>query len=140
MKWFLKCLQKYAVFTGRARRKEFWMFYTISSIIGFTILVLETLQAADTIGLDTLLDVSDSEGGIIHTLYSISMLIPLIAVGVRRMHDTDRSGWFILVPFYNFYLGCCDGTVGDNRFGTDSKDRGQSMGSQEPGSTYGDDV
>ena len=125
MKWFLKCLQKYAVFTGRARRKEFWMFYTISSIIGFTILVLETLQAADTIGLDTLLDVSDSEGGIIHTLYSISMLIPLIAVGVRRMHDTDRSGWFILVPFYNLYLSCCDGTVGDNRFGADSKDRGQ---------------
>ena len=129
MKWFLKCLQKYAVFTGRARRKEYWMFILFSMLGGFAMGLVVVISGASDATLD-----------LVASFYQLFLFVPGLAVGVRRMHDTDRSGWFILVPFYNFYLGCCDGTVGDNRFGADPKDRGQSVGSQESGSTYGDDV
>lgn len=114
MKWFLKCLQKYAVFTGRARRKEYWMFILFSMLGGFAIGVVVAISGA-----------SDATLELVASFYQLFLIVPSLAVGVRRMHDTDRSGWFILVPFYNFYLCCCDGTVGDNRFGADSKDRGQ---------------
>ena len=129
MQWFLKCLRKYAVFTGRARRKEYWMFILFSMLGGFAMGLVVAISGASDATLD-----------LVAFFYQLFLFVPGLAVGVRRMHDTDRSGWFILVPFYNLYLACCDGTMGDNRFGPDSKDRGQSMGSQEPGSTYGDDV
>ena len=137
MQWFLKCLKKYAVFTGRARRKEYWMFILFSmlsgAVIGFVIAIVLLISGASEATMDS---VSDS----VASLYQLFLLVPGLAVGVRRMHDTDRSGWFILVPFYNLYLACCDGTVGDNRFGLDPKDRGQSMGFQESESTYRDQV
>lgn len=68
---------------------------------------------------------SDATLDLVASFYQLFLSVPGLAVGVRRMHDTDRSGWFILVPFYNVYLAVVDGTVGDNRFGVDSKDRGQ---------------
>ena len=54
-------------------------------------------------------------------IYSLAVLIPGIAVGVRRMHDVDKSGWFLLIPFYNLYLAVTEGTQGANRFGPDPK-------------------
>ena len=94
MKWFLKCLRKYAVFTGRARRKEYWMFILFSMLGGFAMWCLWSLISG----------ASDATLDLVASFYQLFLSVPGLAVGVRRMHDTDRSGWFILVPFYNVYL------------------------------------
>jgi uncharacterized membrane protein YhaH (DUF805 family) len=111
MSWYFRVLKKYAVFQGRARRKEFWMFGLFSSIITILLVVIEA-------AFGILPDTGDS---VLSDIYSVAILIPSIAVGVRRMHDTDRSGWWCIVPFVNLYFSCLDGTSGDNRFGPDPK-------------------
>jgi len=58
---------------------------------------------------------------IISTIYSLAILIPAIAVGVRRMHDVGKSGWFLLIPIYNLILACTDDVKGDNEYGADPK-------------------
>jgi uncharacterized membrane protein YhaH (DUF805 family) len=100
-------LQNYANFKGRARRKEYWMFFLvniiIASILGFvTGLISENLK-------------------IIGNIYSLAVLVPGIAVAVRRVQDVDKEWWNILIPFYNIYLLCQDGTVGPNQYGADPK-------------------
>jgi uncharacterized membrane protein YhaH (DUF805 family) len=54
-------------------------------------------------------------------VYSLALLVPSIAVGVRRMHDVGKSGWFILIPIYNLILACTEGTQGENEYGADPK-------------------
>ena len=101
-------LKKYAEFTGRSRRKEYWMFTLFSTIISVALQVVDST----VFGL---------EGYGLETLYSLGVLIPSIAVGVRRMHDVGKSGWFLLVPFYNFYLLCIDSEEGENEYGPNPK-------------------
>ena len=96
MSLYLRALKKYAVFQGRAQRKEFWMFFLFNLIISF---VLGFFEGA--LGI-----FPDAEGPVLANIYSVAVLIPGIAVGVRRMHDTDHSGWWVIVPFVNFYF-CC---------------------------------
>jgi len=55
------------------------------------------------------------------SLYSLAMFLPAIAVGVRRMHDTGKSGWYLLIPIYNLILACTEGTPGRNEYGPDPK-------------------
>jgi uncharacterized membrane protein YhaH (DUF805 family) len=95
------CFQKYATFTGRASRSEYWFFVLFSFIVQLL---------ANAIGI-----AAGSEA-IIWLVYLV-FLIPSISVTVRRMHDVDKSGWFQLIPIYNFVLGVTPGTVGSNRFG-----------------------
>jgi len=111
MTWYLRVLKKYAVFQGRAQRKEYWMFFLFSLIITFVLGFIE----------GTLLYPLPAEESVLANIYWLAVLIPSFAVGVRRMHDTDHSGWWVIVPFFNFYFGCIDGTSGDNRFGPDPK-------------------
>jgi uncharacterized membrane protein YhaH (DUF805 family) len=113
MNWYIEVLKKYAVFDGRARRTEFWMFTLISTII---IVVLQVLMFKVS-ALAALLGI-----------YSLAVLVPSIAVGVRRLHDTDRSGWWILIGLVPFVGGiilivlmCLEGTPGDNKFGSNPK-------------------
>jgi uncharacterized membrane protein YhaH (DUF805 family) len=101
MNYYLKVLQNYATFSGRARRSEFWYFFLFNFIIGF-------------VGGLTKMP-------IISTIYTLLVLIPGIAVGVRRMHDVGKSGWFLLIPIYNLILACTDGINGDNEYGADPK-------------------
>lgn len=75
-----------------------------------------------------------SEQGVLSQLYNLAILLPAIAVGVRRMHDVDKSGWFLLIPIYNLILACTDGTKGPNRFGVDPKEE------ERQGSTEGEGV
>jgi len=89
MEWYLTALQKYAVFGGRARRKEYWYFvlfnFLISLILGF---------------IDGLLGLTLEGGlGVLGGIYSLAVLIPGIAVTIRRLHDTGRSGWWLLLVF-----------------------------------------
>ncbi|MER5027985.1 DUF805 domain-containing protein [Pantoea anthophila] len=105
--WYLGVLKKYAVFTGRARRKEYWMFTLFNILIAFLLGILETIIGA---------------GDILSNLYSLAVLIPGIAVGVRRLHDTDRSGWWLLLPIVNIVFLALEGQSGTNRFGSNPKE------------------
>ncbi len=111
MNWYLQVLKKYAVFSGRARRKEYWMFFLFNLIIAF---VLGFIEGIVGIALE-------SGQSVLSTIYQLAVLIPTIAVGVRRMHDTDHSGWWLLVPVANIVFAVSEGTRGDNRFGSDPK-------------------
>ena len=91
MNWYLEALKKYAVFSGRARRKEYWYFVLFHLII---IIVLGAIDDA------TQSFISPGMGiGLLSGIYTLAVLIPGIAVLVRRLHDTGRSGWWILIHF-----------------------------------------
>jgi uncharacterized membrane protein YhaH (DUF805 family) len=105
MKWFLEVLKKYAVFEGRARRKEYWYFALFFFL--FAILVLFISVAI--------------RFPLLYTIFVLALLIPSLAVGIRRMHDVNKSGWFILIPIYNLILYCTPGTRGPNQYGPDPK-------------------
>ncbi len=104
--WYFDVFKKYAVFSGRARRKEYWMFFLINLIIAFAIGIIEGLTGA-----------SDA----LSNIYSFATLLPSIAVGVRRLHDTDRSGWWLLLPIVNIVFLALDGQPERNRFGSNPK-------------------
>lgn len=117
MNEFIKVIKNYAGFSGRAARKEFWMFYLVYILIyiGLAILAaIVTFSLSATLG---------SALGLASFVLLIGLIIPTIAVGVRRLHDTDHSGWWLLlsiVPFaglYILYLFVIQGTVGANRYG-----------------------
>lgn len=111
MKWYLAALKKYAEFNGRARRKEYWMFFLFavlfSVVIGFITGILEAM-------LNTKL-------GFIPTIYALALFIPSISVAVRRMHDTNRSGWWVIVPIAGFIFLFLEGEQEENRFGPNPK-------------------
>lgn len=88
MEWYLGVIRKYAEFTGRARRQEYWMFVLINMLISAAIGIVER-----SVGLAT----DAGAGGPLSGLYGLFVLIPGIAVAVRRLHDTGRSGWYLLV-------------------------------------------
>ena len=111
MSWYLTVLKKYAVFSGRARRKEYWMFFLFNMIISFILGLIEGI-----IGIG-----SESTGSILANIYSLAVFIPGIAVGVRRMHDVGKNGWFLLIPIYNLILAVSEGNKGDNTYGPDPK-------------------
>lgn len=111
MGWFLLAMRKYAVFQGRSRCKEYWMFFLIILIIGIIVVIVESvlgLAPADDTGILTL-------------LFQLIVLVPSIAVGIRRMHDTDHRGWWLLFPIVNLVLAVKDGQRNENRFGPDPK-------------------
>lgn len=105
MNYYFKVLQNYATFSGRARRKEYWMFVLfnviVSFVIGFIGGFIQVPQLAN--------------------IYTFAVLIPSIAVGVRRMHDVGKSGWYLLIPIYNFVLAVTEGEQGTNQYGQDPK-------------------
>ena len=110
MSWFVKCLQNYVTFSGRARRKEFWMFYLFYTIFGLVICFIQGLAGM--------------EDPMLLGIYVLAMCLPAISVLVRRLHDIDKSGWWILiglVPYVGQFallvLACLAGTSGENRFG-----------------------
>ena len=127
MHWMLMPLRRYAEFSGRSRRKEYWMFALLNGLIGLTVgLVFLVGYYADMsqTEMDTwLMPILWLAG-----LVSLAFLIPGIAVTIRRLHDTDRSGWNLLwglIPLFGallllvFYV--TEGTRGPNRFGPDPK-------------------
>ncbi|MCC4799997.1 DUF805 domain-containing protein [Enterovibrio norvegicus] len=118
MNWYIDVLKKYAVFKGRARRKEYWIFIVFNM---FFSLVLS--QA------DQMLGYYDAKMGIgtLGMVYAAAVFLPTLAVTVRRLHDTDRSGWWALLGIVPFgviallILQAFEGTKGGNRFGPDPK-------------------
>lgn len=92
MNWYTDVLKnKYATFTGRARRQEYWMFFLINLLIALAIGVIDGMIGWGVLGF----------------LYTLAVLIPSIAIAVRRLHDTGRSGWWVLiglVPFIGWII------------------------------------
>lgn len=113
MDWYLKVLRQYADFEGRARRTEYWMFALFNIIIAFVLGFVEGLVGGP---------------GILGFLYGLAVLLPGIAVSVRRLHDTGKSGWLLLIAFIPL-IGAIvllvfmvmDSQPGDNQYGPNPK-------------------
>lgn len=112
MNWFLGVIQKYAVFSGRARRKEYWMFVLFNFIFAAAASIIDSI-------LGTYL---------ISPLYSLAVFVPSLAVSVRRLHDIGKSGAWIFIsliplagPIWLLILLATEGNRGDNQYGPDPK-------------------
>ena len=118
MEWYLKVINSYFDFNARARRKEYWMFVLINSIISIV-----------SFYLDNILGTTFAIGyGPIYIGYGLAVLIPSIAVAIRRLHDLGKSGWMYLLvilpiigPIWLIILFVTEGEPGDNQFGPNPK-------------------
>ena len=140
MEWMILPFKRYAEFTGRSRRMEFWMFTLLNAIV-YAVLMFVVFGAA---GMASFADPETAEAGVgalfgglglLIVVYALAVLIPSIAVTVRRLHDRDMSGWWYLgfvvaglIPFLNIVSAIAflvimllPGTPGPNRFGPDPK-------------------
>jgi uncharacterized membrane protein YhaH (DUF805 family) len=120
MNWYLDVLKNYAVFSGRARRKEYWMFFLFNVIFAITAVIIDNVLG---------LTIKNVGSGPFYLLYALATLIPGIAVGVRRLHDTSKSGWYMLlglIPCVGgiilLVLFATPGDVGSNQYGADPKE------------------
>ncbi len=121
MHWYIDVLKKYTVFSGRARRKEFWMFFLFSTIISVILALTDEFMGWN-------FEMDGENIGYLSTLYYVAVIVPYLAVIFRRLHDTDRSGWWILIAFIPLVgiivllvFLILKGNEGDNRFGPDPK-------------------
>ncbi|MDP9315926.1 MAG: DUF805 domain-containing protein [Chloroflexota bacterium] len=119
MRWYLDVLKKYAVFRGRARRKEYWMFFLFNIIISF---ILGLVDGLISVALG-------SDQNILANLYLLAVLLPGIAVSVRRLHDTGRSAWWVLIglipiigPIILVVFLVQDSNPGQNEYGANPKE------------------
>ncbi|WP_028927203.1 DUF805 domain-containing protein [Pseudonocardia acaciae] len=118
MQWYVKVLRQYADFNGRARRTELWMFALFNVI---AMLVLGIIDAVAGLKIDP-------GFGVLGSIYSLAVLVPGLAVSVRRLHDTGRSGWWILLGLVPIVGGivllvwyCTPGKPENNRWGANPK-------------------
>ena len=120
MNYFIDCLtKKYACFSGRARRQEYWLFVLFNIIAAFVVgLIGGCLASVTGVGAVAFLG----------AIYNLAVLIPSLAVFCRRMHDTGRSGWWWLIGLIPFVGGivllvfcCLDSQPGENKYGPNPK-------------------
>lgn len=112
MEWYFAVLKKYADFSGRARRKEYWMFALVNLLVSFGLGFVGALAHAPWLSW----------------IYTVAVLVPSIAVGIRRLHDTGRSGWMmllVLIPVIGaivlLVFAVQDSSPGDNQYGPNPK-------------------
>lgn len=105
-------LRRYAQFSGRARRKEFWMWVLFLFLASIVLSVVDQLLGlggstgtTGTTAPGQFAWGARSRGGVLTSLFSLATFLPNLAVQVRRLHDVDRSGWWILLPFAPLVLG-----------------------------------
>jgi uncharacterized membrane protein YhaH (DUF805 family) len=129
MKWYLKVLKQYADFSGRARRTEYWMFVLFNIIFALVAIAIDNL-------LGITFSFSGPDGtavpffyGYIYVLYNLAILLPSLAVGVRRLHDVGKSGWMMLIALiplvggiWLLVLFCTDSQSGPNKWGENPKE------------------
>jgi len=114
MHWYIDVIKKYAAFDGRAQRQEFWMFFLINFIISTVINVIDF----NLLGTN----------GIISLVYALAVLLPSIALSIRRLHDTGRNGWWLLILFVPLIgaivflvFACQDSESNENDYGLNPK-------------------
>ncbi len=120
MNWYIEVMKKYAVFSGRARRKEYWYFALFNFIISIVLIIIDAVIGSFN---------PDVGMGFLGGVYALAILIPSIAVAVRRLHDIDRSGWWLLIGMIPLIGGLVllffavqDSKPGPNRFGANPKE------------------
>jgi uncharacterized membrane protein YhaH (DUF805 family) len=120
MSWYFRVLSKYAVFEGRARRREYWYFILFNILISIVLMIIDRVVGTFS---------AAAGAGLLSGLYMLAVMIPSLAVAVRRLHDTNRSGWWfliVLIPFIGalvlliFFVQ--DGQPGGNQYGPNPKD------------------
>lgn len=122
--YFKECVTtKFATFSGRARRREFWLFTLFTWIVSCVLQII-SVAASDSVALNVLVTVAS-------LLFSLFIFIPGLALDVRRLHDTGRSGWWLLIcllPIIGaivlLVFFCKAGTAGENEYGPDPKATG----------------
>ena len=120
MNWYLAVLKNYAVFSGRARRKEYWMFLLFNMIFAIVAMILDNILGT-TVGV--------LPYGVFYLLYVFAVLIPGLAVSVRRLHDVGKSGWMYLISLipiigaiWLLVLFVTDSNPGENEYGANPKE------------------
>lgn len=130
MEWALLPLKRYADFSGRSRRKEYWMFALALFIIYLALTIVAGILGGlgSAIGGDTGSTLLGGPVMILLLLFGLAVIVPSIAVQVRRFHDQDKSGWMVLLALIPIVGGiivlvfmCLEGTRGPNRYGPDPK-------------------
>jgi uncharacterized membrane protein YhaH (DUF805 family) len=119
MEYYIGVLKKYSVFKGRARRKEYWMFCFIGFLISIVLSILDSVLG---------LKMGSRNIGLLGLIYSLVLIVPGIAVYIRRLHDTSHSAWFMLwwlLPIIGWIVLivvlCKDSTPSDNKYGPNPK-------------------
>ncbi len=122
MKWYIKVLKQCFDFSGRARRKEYWMFVLFNSIFGFVAIMLDSIYGMERSGYFQKI-------GPIFILYNLLTIMPRLAVEVRRLHDVGKSGWMVLLSLipiigtiWIFILMITDSVPSENRWGKNPKE------------------
>lgn len=122
MNWYLAVLKKYAVFSGRARRKEYWMFVLLNMIFCIIAIALDKI-----LGIE--FDCLYYPYGPIYTIYVLAVFIPGLAVAIRRLHDVGKSGWMYLIclipiigTIWILVLLIKDSDQGENKYGANPKE------------------
>ena len=133
MEWMILPYKRYADFSGRSQRKEYWMFQLliVLSVLVGGLTFFGLFASAEAAGGDTGLSVVGIIAAVVTAIAVLGSIIPSIAVTVRRFHDQDKSGWFYLMSFIPYIGGwivlvfmCIDGTHGENQYGHDPKGTG----------------
>jgi uncharacterized membrane protein YhaH (DUF805 family) len=113
VEWYIRVLKNYVGFEGRARRKEYWMFVLFSIIVSIVLSIIQSILRLEAV---------------LTSLYSLAVLLPSLAVGARRLHDTGRSGWWLLISLIPLIgsiilivFMCQDSESNANRFGPNPK-------------------
>ncbi|WP_422058671.1 DUF805 domain-containing protein [Sphingomonas sp.] len=108
MEWMILPFKRYFDFSGRSRRKEYWMYTLFVVIVSIVLAIVDSALGLDggaTGDADMTGPASAARGGLLGNIFALATLIPSLAVGVRRLHDLDRSGWWILLPLGPILVG-----------------------------------
>lgn len=123
MNWYLKVLALYTEFSGRARRREFWMFNLFNTLFAIILLLID-----NALGLSLDYVGNNLGAGYLYSLYSLLVFIPSLALSVRRLHDISKSGWMLLIGFiplvgaiWLIVLFLKDSSSGKNKYGANPK-------------------
>jgi len=124
MNWYLKVLKQYADFSGRARRKEYWMFTLFNIIFFIAVAILD-----NALGTTFKLFGQSLGYGWFYLIYGLVIIVPSLAVCIRRLHDIGKSGWFYLIgliPLVGFIIllvwFCTNSQAGENKWGVNPKE------------------
>lgn len=120
MNWYMDALNKYAVFSGRARRKEYWYFVLLNFIVSIALSIIDLIIGTFS---------HEAGIGLLGGIFALIMLIPRLAVTARRLHDTGRSGWWCLIALIPLIGSITllvftvqDSEPGQNQYGVNPKE------------------
>ena len=121
MSWYLEVMKKYFVFSGRARRKEYWMFFLFSNLIELVARLIDTFVFYN-------IDKEGHQVGILTSIIFLFHLIPYLTVSVRRLHDIGKTGWWLLISLVPLVGGiilliftCLKSEAQENKYGQNPK-------------------